>query len=62
MGMGFILEPSEAEELLLEEPKNNDVLRPYLNGEDFNSRPDQSASRWVINFYDWPLERSSAHL
>ena len=28
-------------------------------GEDFNSRPDQSASRWVINFFDWPLNRSA---
>ena len=25
---------------------------PYLNGEDLNSRPDTSASRWVIDFND----------
>jgi hypothetical protein len=31
---------------------------PYLNGEDLNSRPDQSPSRWVINFQDWPLSRT----
>ena len=35
-------------------------LFPYLNGEDLNSRPDQSPSRWVINFFDWPLDRDSA--
>jgi hypothetical protein len=28
------------------------VLFPYLNGEDLNSRPDGSASRWVIDFND----------
>jgi len=28
------------------------VLFPYLNGEDLNSRPDASASRWVIDFTD----------
>lgn len=33
---------------------------PYLNGEDLNSRPDQSPSRWVINFFDWPLNRSGS--
>jgi hypothetical protein len=32
------------------------VLFPYLNGEDLNSRPDASASRWVIDFN----ERSEA--
>ena len=36
------------------------MLFRYLNGDDLNSRPDQSASRWVINFFDWPLDRDSA--
>src|SRR6266511_5711144 len=35
-----------------ESPRNRKVLAPYLNGEDLNSRPDCSASRWVINFSD----------
>jgi len=34
------------------------VLFPYLNGEDLNSRWDQSPSRWVINFRDWPIEKA----
>jgi hypothetical protein len=33
-------------------------LFPYLNGEDLNSRWDQSPSRWVINFRDWPIEKA----
>ena len=37
------------------------MLFPYLNGEDLNSRPDQSPSRWVINFHDWPLERAETY-
>lgn len=53
LGMGFILEPWKAEELIKRNPKNKDVLFPYLNGEDLNSNPDQSPSRWVINFFDW---------
>jgi hypothetical protein len=32
------------------DPRNAEVLFPYLNGEDLNSRPDTSASRWVIDF------------
>ena len=58
--MGFVLEPDEAQRLIDKNPRNKDVLFPYLNGEDLNSRPDQSPSRWVINFFDWPLDRDSA--
>ncbi len=60
LGMGFVMEPDEARRLIDKDPRNKDVLFPYLNGEDLNSRPDQSPSRWVINFFDWPLDRDSA--
>jgi len=59
LGKGFVLEPSEAEKLILKDPKNKDVLFPYLNGDDLNNRIDQSPSRWVINFFDYPLRRMS---
>jgi hypothetical protein len=58
LGMGFVLEPEEAQRLIEKDPRNKDVLFPYLNGEDLNSRPDQSPSRWVINFFDWPIEKA----
>jgi len=60
LGMGFVLTPEEAQKLIEMDSRNKDVLFPYLNGEDLNSRPDQSPSRWVINFFDWPLDRDSA--
>ncbi len=58
LGKGFILSIDEAQRLLDKDARNKDVLYPYLTGEDLNSRPDQSPSRWVINFHDWPLERA----
>jgi hypothetical protein len=58
LGAGFILNPQEAEALAEKDPRNRAVLYPYMNGEDLNSRYDQSASRWVINFHDWPVERA----
>jgi len=61
LGMGFVLEPQEAQALIDKDPRNKDVLFPYLNGEDLNSRPDQSPSRWVINFFDWPLKRAESY-
>lgn len=60
-GMGFILEPDEAADWLAVDPRNGDVLFPYLNGEDLNSRPDSSASRWVIDFNDQPENVAAAY-
>ncbi len=60
-GIGFVLEPEEAQALIDKDPKNRDVLFPYLNGEDLNSRHDQSPSRWAINFFDWPLEKAKQY-
>jgi methylase of polypeptide subunit release factors len=57
-GIGFVLEPNEALELLRRDPKNREVLFPYLTGEDLYRRPHHSAPRWVINFHDWPLSKA----
>lgn len=58
LGDGFYLEPEEAEELIKLNPKNEEVIYPYLSGDDFNKRLDQSHSRYVINFFDWPVEKA----
>ena len=42
--------------MIEENPKNIEVLFPYINGEDLNTHPEQKESRWVINFWDWSLE------
>ena len=57
-GTGFVLSEPEAAELIKKNPKNADVLIPYLRGEDFNSTPTQSPSTYVINFRDWPIEKA----
>jgi hypothetical protein len=61
LGLGFMLEPDEAQALIDRDPRNAGVLFPYVNGEDLNSRPDQSASRWVISFFDWLLEKAELY-
>ncbi|GIW56918.1 MAG: hypothetical protein KatS3mg082_3322 [Nitrospiraceae bacterium] len=60
-GIGFVLEPEEAEALLAKDPRNADCLFPYLNGEDLNSHPQQKPSRYVICFHDWDLERAKQY-
>jgi hypothetical protein len=61
LGMGFVLDPEKANQLLEKDPGNREVIFPYLNGEDLNSRWDQSPSRWVINFRDWPIEKAMGY-
>ncbi|MGQ4432184.1 Eco57I restriction-modification methylase domain-containing protein [Streptomyces sp. SAS_260] len=52
LGMGFVLETKEARAWVEADPQNADVLFPYLNGEDLNSRSGSSPSRWIIDFND----------
>ncbi|PTL78071.1 type IIL restriction-modification enzyme MmeI [Vitiosangium sp. GDMCC 1.1324] len=61
LGMGFVLPPDEAQRMLAADPRNAEVIFPYLNGDDLNSDPQQNASRWVINFWDWPEKRASSY-
>jgi hypothetical protein len=61
LGLGFTMKPEQAQELIIRDPRNADVLQPYVIGKDLNQRPDCSASRWVINFRDWPLERAEEY-
>lgn len=62
LGMGFVLAEHEARAMIVADPRNAEVLFPYLNGEDLNSSPDQKASRWVINFWDWPEHQAKEHI
>ena len=58
LGLGFTLSEADAQALIARDPINSEALFPYLNGEDLNSHPAQKPSRWIINFWDWPLSRS----
>ncbi len=49
-GMGFILEPEEAERWIDADRRNADILFPYITGEDLNSQPDSAGHRWIIDF------------
>jgi hypothetical protein len=49
-GAGFILAAAEAETLIQREPRNGQIVRRYVGGEDFSRHPAQSNSRYVIDF------------
>jgi hypothetical protein len=60
-GIGFVLTDEEAARLLEGDSRNADVVFRYVNGEDLNSTPNQAGRRWIINFFDWPLEKAARY-
>lgn len=61
LGMGFVLSPEEARRMLDADPRNAEVIFPYINGDDLNSDPEQKPGRWVINFWDWPETKAKTY-
>lgn len=57
-GAGFIVDADEKAMLEEADGRTPSVLQPYLTGGDLLGTPDGCASRWVINFQDWPLEQA----
>ena len=61
LGKGFNLDSEEVQEWIAEDLKNSEVLFPCLNGRDLNSRSNCAASRWIVDFNDWPEERAAEY-
>lgn len=61
LGLGFTLSEEEVCAMIKRDPKNREVLFPYLNGKDLNSHPEQEPSRWVINFWDWSEDKAKEY-
>jgi type I restriction-modification system DNA methylase subunit len=53
-GSGFILHENEARSWIQYDPRNSEVVFPFLGGEDVNSRPATDSSRWIIDFNNMP--------
>ena len=58
---GFTMTPQQAQALISKDPRNADVLAPYLGGEDLNQSPTLTAPRWIINFQDWNKKRAEGY-
>ena len=66
-GMGFTFSDTdrkhvasplaEMERLITANPRNRQVIHPYVGGEEVNASPTHAHHRYVINFRDWPLRR-----
>ena len=50
MGQGFVLDAAERNRLLREDNRNEEVIFPYIRGDDINNEPTQSSGTYAINF------------
>ncbi len=67
LGMGFTFDDTdrkgvasplaEMRRLIDQNPRNQEVIFPYIGGQEVNTSPTHAHHRYVINFRDWPLRR-----
>ena len=71
LGMGFTFDNSdtkgvatpiaEMRRLIEKDPRNQEVIFPYIGGEEVNTSPTQAHYRYVIDFRDWSAERAASY-
>ena len=69
LGMGFTFDDtdtkgvasplSEMYRLIEKDPRNQEVIFPYIGGQEVNTSPTHAHHRYVINFRDSPLRREA---
>jgi len=62
LGQGFLVDEETARSWIAADPRNREVLAPYLNGEDLNSSPDFAASRWAVDFNNRSEDAAAAYV
>jgi very-short-patch-repair endonuclease len=60
-GEGFVIDQSERGSLLMNDPKNSDLIFSYIGGEDLNRLPNQSSNWFVINVEQRSLEEVESY-
>ena len=67
LGMGYTFDDTDTKGVaspladmrrLMVDPRNHDVILPYIGGEEVNTSPAHAHHRYVINFRDYPLRRA----
>ena len=58
-GEGFKISPATARSLLASGNGYNDVVFPFIGGNEINKDHECAPTSWVICFWDWPEERAA---
>lgn len=52
LGMGFFIEPTEAEEMIATQSDMTDVVKPVMGGKELNDSPSYTPPRWIIDMFE----------
>ena len=61
LGDGFFLTHEEAIQMRINDPRNAEVIMPFINGKEINNEPDQASNLSIIYFRDWSIERAKEY-
>ncbi|MFN3794014.1 MAG: Eco57I restriction-modification methylase domain-containing protein [Chitinophagaceae bacterium] len=61
LGKGFILSKEDGDSIKGLDKKYEEVVLPYLIGDDINNSVDQSPQRYVINYFDWSENKAKEY-
>lgn len=62
LGSGFLISEEEREELLSNDPRNKEVIRPYLTGMDIVQGIGSKPTGWIISFGLMPYDKASTFI
>lgn len=60
-GKGFVVSADDAEDFIQRDKRNAAILQPYLIAQDFTSDPNQTPSRFAINFGDMDSQEAMSY-
>ncbi|MGA7385423.1 MAG: type IIL restriction-modification enzyme MmeI [Methylocella sp.] len=60
LGEGFKIDEAIAREWLAADERNEQILYPFLGGNEINNSANAEPLCWVINFWDWPEEKAAS--
>ena len=60
LGEGFKIEEAIAGEWLAADKRNEQILYPFLGGNEINNSANSNPLCWVVNFWDWPEEKAAS--
>ncbi len=61
LGDGFLLTHTEAQAMVVEDPRLKSVVFPTINGQELNGEPDQVPGKSAINFFDWSEDKARTY-
>lgn len=61
LGEGFLLTHTQADQLIYQDARNQEVIVPIMGGIELNRDPHQRPARKIIDFQDWPEHKAKEY-